>query len=85
MQSEKMAAEEMLFRQHAMTQFPFKGDIPASDTYSQLQSAYGEACTCASRVRMWVCIERRNTDVAYRPRRGRPPTASMHRNKGKVD
>jgi hypothetical protein len=50
----KMAGEEMLFRQHATVQFPFKGEIPASDTLSRLQSAYGDACVCASRVKMWV-------------------------------
>jgi len=54
MQGKKMAGEEMLFRQRAMAQFPFKWGIPASDTHSQLPSAYGEACTYVSRVRMWV-------------------------------
>jgi hypothetical protein len=78
-----MVGEEMSFRQRAMVQFPFKGEIPASDTHSRLQSAYGDACICVSRVRMWVAQE--NTDIAYRHRSGRPATASTDRNKGKVD
>jgi len=52
--AKKMAGEEMSFRQRAMVQFPFKGEIPASDAHSRLQSAYGDACMCASRVIMWV-------------------------------
>jgi len=40
MQGEKMAGEEMSVRQRAIVQFPFKGEIPASDRYTLTTSKF---------------------------------------------
>ena len=50
----KMADNDMSFRQRAVIEFPVKEEIPAAEIHQRLQRAYGSVCMGASCVRRWV-------------------------------
>ena len=50
----KMADNDMSFRQHAVINFLVKEEIPAAEIHQILQHAYGSVCMGASSVRRWV-------------------------------
>jgi len=80
-----MADNDMLFRQHAVIEFPIKEEISAAEIHKRLQRAYGIVCMGESSVRRWVKhFKDGNTSIQDQPRSGRPQTASTERNE-KVD
>ena len=46
----KMADNDMSFRQHAVIEFLVKEEIPAAEVHQRLQRAYGSVCMGASSV-----------------------------------
>ena len=50
----KMADNDMSFRQRAVIEFLVKEEIPAAEIHQRLQHAYGSVCMGASSVRRWV-------------------------------
>ena len=50
----KMADNDMSFRQRAVIEFLVKEEIPAAEIHQRLQRAYGSVCMGASSVRRWV-------------------------------
>ena len=50
----KMADNDMSFRQLAVIEFLVKEEIPAAEIHQRLQRAYGSVCMGASSVRRWV-------------------------------
>ena len=50
----KMAHNDMSFRQRAVIEFLVKEEIPAAEIHQRLQRAYGSVCMGASNVRRWV-------------------------------
>ena len=50
----KMADNDMSFRQRAVIEFLVKEEIPATEIHHRLQHAYGSVCMGASSVRRWV-------------------------------
>ena len=50
----KMADNNMSFRQRAVIKFLLKEEIPAAEIHHRLQRAYGSVCMGASSVRRWV-------------------------------
>ena len=50
----KMADNDMSFRQRAVIEFLVKDEIPAAEIHQRLQRAYGSVCIGASSVRRWV-------------------------------
>ena len=50
----KMADNDMSFRQPAVIEFLLKEEIPAAEIHQRLQRAYGSVCMGASSVRRWV-------------------------------
>ena len=50
----KMADNDMSFRQRAVFEFLVKEEIPAAEIHQRLQRAYGSVCMGASSVRRWV-------------------------------
>ena len=50
----KMADNDMSFRQHAVIEFLVKEEIPTAEIHQRLQRAYGSVCMGASSVRRWV-------------------------------
>ena len=50
----KMADNNMSFRQGAVIEFLVKEEIPAAEIHQRLQRAYGSVCMGASSVRRWV-------------------------------
>ena len=50
----KMADNDMSFRQRAVIEFLVKEEIPAAEIHQRLQPAYGSVCMGASSVRRWV-------------------------------
>ena len=50
----KMADNDMSFRQRAVIEFLVKEEIPAAEIHQRLQRAYGNVCMGASSVRRWV-------------------------------
>ena len=44
----KMADNDMSFRQHAVIEFLVKEEIPAAEIHQRLQRAYGSVCMGAS-------------------------------------
>src|SRR5215469_651019 len=82
----KMANNDMSFRQRAVIEFLVKEEIPAAEIHQRLQRAYGSVCMGASSVRRWVKhFKDGNTSIQDEPRNGRPRTASTERNKERVD
>ena len=82
----KMADNNMLFRQRAVIEFLVKEEIPAAEIHQTIQRAYGSMCMGASSVRRWVKhFKDGNTSIQDQPRSGRPRTASTERNKERVD
>ena len=82
----KMADNDMSFRQHAVIEFPVKEEIPAAEIHQRLLHAYGSVCMGASNVRRWVKhFKDGNTSIQDQPRSGCPRTASTERNKETVD
>ena len=79
----KMANNDMLFRQHAVVEFLVKEEIPAAEIHQRL---YGSVCMGASSVQRWVKhVKDGNTSIQDEPRSGRPRTASTERNKERMD
>jgi len=82
----KIADNDMSFRQRAVIEFLVKEEIPAAEIHQRLQRAYGSVCMGASSVRRWVKhFKDGNTSIQDQPRSGRPRTASTERNKERVD
>ena len=50
----KMADNDMSFRQGAVIKFLVKEEIPAAEIHQRLQRAYGSVCMGASSVRRWM-------------------------------
>ena len=50
----KMADNDMSFRQRAVIEFLVKEEIPATEIHQRLQRAYGSVCMGSSSVRRWV-------------------------------
>ena len=50
----KMADNDMSFRQRAVIEFLVKEEIPAAEIHQRLQHAYESVCMGASSVRRWV-------------------------------
>ena len=50
----KMADNDMSFRQRAVIEFLVKEEIPVAEIHQRLQLAYGSVCMGASNVRRWV-------------------------------
>ena len=50
----KMAGNDMSFRQRAVSEFLVKEEIPAAEIHQRLQRAYGSVCMGVSSVRRWV-------------------------------
>ena len=50
----KMADNDMSFRQRALIKFLVKEEIPAAEIHQRLQRAYGSVCMGASSVGRWV-------------------------------
>ena len=50
----KMADNDMSFRQRAVIELLVKEGIPAAEIHQRLQRAYGSVCKGASSVRRWV-------------------------------
>ena len=50
----KMADNDMSFRQRAVIEFLVKAEIPAAEIHQRLQRAYGSVCMGASSVGRWV-------------------------------
>ena len=50
----KIADNDMSFRQRAVIEFRVKEEIPAAEIHQRLQRAYGSVCMAASSVRRWV-------------------------------
>ena len=50
----KMADNDMSFRQRAVIEFLVKEEIPAAEIHQRLHRAYGSVCMSASSVRRWV-------------------------------
>ena len=50
----KMADNDMSFRQRAVIEFLVKEEIPAAEIHQRLQRAYGSVCMGASSVRRWA-------------------------------
>ena len=50
----KMADNDMSFRQRAVIEFLVKEEIPTAEIHQRLQRAYGSVCMGASSVRRWV-------------------------------
>ena len=81
----KMADNDMSFRQSAVIEFLVKEEIPAAEIHQRLQRAYGSVCMGASSVRRWVKhFKGGNRSIQDQPRSGRPRTASTERNKERV-
>ena len=51
---DKMADNDMSFRQRAVIEFLVKEEIPAAEIHQRLHRAYGSVCMGASSVRKWV-------------------------------
>ena len=82
----KVADNDMSFRQRAVIEFLVKKEIPAAEIRQRLQRAYGSVCMGASSVRRWVKhFKDGNTSIQDEPRSGRPRTASTERNMERVD
>ena len=82
----KMADNDISFRQRAVIKFLVKEEIPAAEIHQRLQRAYGSVCMDASSVRRWVQhFKDGNTSIQDQPRSGRPRKASTERNKERVD
>jgi transposase len=82
----KLADNNVSFRQRAVIEFLVKEEIPAAEIYQRLQRAYGSVCMGASSVRRWAkYFKDGNTSIEVEPRSGRPRTASTERNKKRVD
>ncbi|PNF27048.1 hypothetical protein B7P43_G10410 [Cryptotermes secundus] len=76
----------MSFRLHAVIEFLVKEEIPAAEIHQRLQRAYESVCMGASSVRRWVKhFKDGNTSIEDVHRTGRPRTASIERNKERVD
>jgi len=68
----KMADNDMSFRQRAVIEFLVKEEIPAAEIHQRLQRADGSVCMGASSVRRWVKhSEDGNTGIQDQPRSGR--------------
>ena len=50
----KMADNDMSFRQRAVIEFLAKEEIPAAEIHQKLQRGYGSVCMGASSVRRWM-------------------------------
>ena len=50
----KMADNDMSFRQRAVIEFLVKEEIPAAEIHQSLQRAYGSVCMGVSSDRIWV-------------------------------
>ena len=82
----KMADNDMSFRQRVVIEFLAKEEIPAAEIHQRLQRAYGSVCMGASSVRRWVKhFKNGNTSIQDEPRSGRRRTASTERNKERMD
>jgi len=82
----KMADDDISFRQSAVIEFLVKEEIPAAEIHQRLQRASGSVCMGASSVRRWVKhFKDGNTSIQDQPRSVRPRTASNERNKERVD
>ena len=82
----KMADNNMSFRQRAVIEFLVEEAIPAAEIHQRLQHAYGSVCMGASSVRRWVKhFKDGNTSIQDQPRSGRPRTVSTERYKERVD
>ena len=82
----KMADNDMSFRQRAVIEFLVKEEIPAAEIHQRRQRAYGSVCMGASSIRRWVKhFKDANTSIQDQPRSGRPRTASNERNKERLD
>ena len=81
-----MADIDISFRQHAVIEFLVKEEKSAAEIHLRLQHAYGDVCMGASSVRRWVKhFKDGNTSMQDEPRSGRPRTASMERNKERIN
>jgi transposase len=84
--SEKMAATDMSFRQHAIIEFLVKEGNSAGVICERLRGVSGDVCMGTSSVRRWVKhFKDGNTDIADQPLCGRQRTAAAERNKQNVD
>ena len=65
----KMADNDMSFRQRAVIEFLVKEEIPAAEIHQRLQRVYGSVCMGASSVRRWVKhFKDGNTSIQDEPR-----------------
>ena len=77
----KVADNDILFRQRAVVEFLVKEEITAAEIHQRLQRAYGCVCMGASSVRRCVKhFKDGNMSIQDHPRSSRPRTASSERN-----
>ena len=82
----RMADNNMSFRQRAVIEFLVKEEIPAAEIHQRLQGVYGNVCMGDSSVQRWVKhFKDGNTSIQDQPRSSCPRTASTERNKERVD
>ena len=81
----KMADNDMSFRQRAVIEFLIKEEI-LLQKFTRDFSMLMEVCMGVSSVRRWVNhFKDGNTNIQDQPRSGRPRTASTEHNKERVD
>ena len=83
----QMAAHtDEFFKQKAVIEFLTKEGIPAKNISDRLKIVYGENCISYTSVKRWVVhFKDGNTDIADKPRSGRPLSAATAKNKATVD
>ena len=78
----KMADNDMSFRQRAVIEFLVKEEILAAEIHQRLQRAYGSVCMGASSFRRWLKhFKDGNKSIQDEPQSGHPRTASTEHNK----
>jgi len=81
-----MADNDVSFRQHAVTEFLVKEEIPAADIQHRLQCVYGGVCMGASSVRQCVKhFKDENMSIQDQCHSSHPQIASAEPNQKRVD
>ena len=74
------------FRQKVVIEFLIKEGNTAKQINDRLKNVYQETALSYSSIKRWVAhFSSGNTDIADKPRSGRPPTAATEGNKTRVD
>lgn len=87
-QSKQTMADQAdaVFRQKAVIEFLTKEGVAAKDISDRLVNVYGELSLSYPSVRRWVAhFKSGNSEIADKPRAGRPPSATTQANKTRID